>query len=77
MLKYKAYGACLLITLLLSCNNSSFEKYSSGQFGYEIISENDSTHFVHLFSDSTSDKWALPYPVYQFQIGDINDDGKH
>jgi ribosomal protein L21E len=41
-----------------------------------LITKNDTLHFVQIKTDSTTDKWELPYPVYQFKTGDINQDGK-
>ena len=51
-----------------------FQHAYSQVFSLEHI--NDSTYNLVLQTDSTTDKWALPYPVYQFQVGDIDGDGK-
>lgn len=40
-----------------------------------LISENDTLHYVQIQTDSTTDKWELPYQVYQFQTGDIDNNG--
>ena len=42
-------------------------------FSIETVS--DSLSYLVLTTDSTRDSWALPYPVYQFQTGDIDNDG--
>ena len=35
---------------------------------YELRKEHDSLYWLN--------EWRLPYPVYQFQTGDVNGDGK-
>lgn len=48
--------------------------YLKGQtFRIETVS--DSLNWLVLQTDSTSDRWQLPYPVYQFQTGDIDGNG--
>ena len=42
-------------------------------FSLETVS--DSLSRLVLTTDSTCDRWDLPYPVYQFQVGDIDGDG--
>ena len=42
-------------------------------FRLETVS--DSLSRLVLTTDSTCDRWDLPYPVYQFQVGDIDGDG--
>lgn len=42
-------------------------------FSVETIS--DSLSYLVLTTDSTTDRWQLPYPVYQFQTGDVDGDG--
>ena len=51
-----------------------FQHAYSQVFSLEHI--NDSTYNLVLQTDSTTDKWALPYPVYQLQVGEIDGDGK-
>ncbi|MBW1298841.1 nuclear receptor-binding factor 2 [Aquimarina litoralis] len=41
-----------------------------------LIKEHDSLHYVQIASDSLTDSWKLPYPVYQFQLGDVDSNGK-
>ena len=43
-------------------------------FSIETIS--DTLSYLMLTTDSTCDRWPLPYPVYQFQTGDIDGDGR-
>lgn len=51
---------------------SSLSVYSQ-VFSMEQV--NDSTHYLVLRTDSTTDKWLLPYLVYQFQVGDVDGNG--
>ena len=37
--------------------------------------KSDSLSYLVLTTDSTTDRWQLPYPVYQFQTGDVDGDG--
>lgn len=68
MAKYILIPLCLF---LISCKENSISEY-----GFSLETKNDSLHYVVFRSDSLIDKWELPYPVYQFQIGDINEDGQ-
>lgn len=43
------------------------------EFRIEPVS--DSLSYVVLSTDSTEDRWQLPYPVYQFQTGDVDGNG--
>ena len=42
---------------------------------FRLEQVNDSLSYVVLVTDSTEDRWQLPYPVYQFQTGDVDGDG--
>ena len=46
-------------------------------FGQEFSLEqkNDTLSFLTLKTDSTCDRWELPYPVYQFCTGDVDGTG--
>jgi len=57
----------VIIVLAISANLSA-QTFS--------IQKGDSINFLMLTTDSMQDKWKLPYPVYQFQTGDIDGDGK-
>jgi hypothetical protein len=37
---------------------------------------NDSLNYLVLTENGQQDKWKLAYPVYQFQTGDVDGDGK-
>ena len=50
------------------------EKADSAVFSLRQV--NDTLHFLELRSKEQLSKWRLPYPVYQFQTGDVDGDGK-
>lgn len=60
----------LLITLLLTavCCPSSAQQFTLHQ-------QHDSLYVLTLQTDSTTDRWELPYPVYRMDTGDVNGDG--
>lgn len=43
--------------------------------GFSLEQKNDTLSVLILKTDSTSDRWELPYPVYQFATGDVDGDG--
>ncbi len=43
---------------------------------FSIEHVNDSLNYLVLTENGKTDKWELPYPVYQFQTGDVDGDGK-
>ena len=43
--------------------------------GFSLEQRNDTMSVVVLRTDSTCDRWELPYPVYQFCTGDVDGDG--
>lgn len=64
-------GSILLIISCLSVQPS--ENKHADQLS--LIKEHDSLYFLSITSDSTVDRWKLPYPVFRFQTGDIDSDG--
>ncbi len=60
------------ICIYTTCCQSVFEKK---QTKLSLAQENDSLYFLEIRTDTSVNRWQLPYPVYQFQIGDIDDDG--
>ena len=42
---------------------------------FELRQENDSLYWLGVKGGSKNDAWRLPYPVYQFQTGDVDGDG--
>ncbi len=43
--------------------------------GYELRKEDDSLYWLRATGGRKADEWRLPYPVYQFQTGDVDGDG--
>ena len=43
--------------------------------GYELRKEHDSLYWLRATGGRKADEWRLPYPVYQFQTGDVDGDG--
>ena len=58
-----------LTFLLLMCALSG----RSQTFTLETV--NDTLHYLVLTTGSEQDRWPLPYPVYQFQTGDVDGNG--
>jgi len=70
------YYITLIVALFLgACSQKNSKPNSTFSNGFSLEKENDSLFFVVLKTDSLINKWELPYPVYQFQVGDINEDG--
>ena len=71
----KTIAIILLVGVLflgaISCSNSN----RNNQTQISLIKENDTLHYVQIKTDTSLNKWELPYPVYQFQIGDIDNNG--
>lgn len=42
---------------------------------FRVETVSDSLSWLVLETDSTCDRWRLPFPVYQFQTGDVDGDG--
>ena len=59
----------MLTLLLLMCTPSG----RSQTFTLETV--NDTLHYLVLTTGSQQDRWRLPYPVYQFQTGDVDGNG--
>ena len=64
----------LLFSLLLVLSAAAEEKTDSALFTLRQV--NDTLHVLELSSKQQVSKWPLPYPVYQFQTGDVDGDGK-
>ena len=42
-----------------------------------LVTVSDTLHYVQVADyDGRGERWPLPYPVYRFQTGDINGDGR-
>lgn len=64
----KTYG-WLTIAALWPTGNLAAQTFS-------IETVNDSLNYLTLKTDSTTDKWPLPYPVYRLETADVNGDGR-
>ena len=64
----KTYG-WLAIAALWSTGNLAAQTFS-------IETVNDSLNYLTLKTDSTTDTWPLPYPVYRLDTADVNGDGR-
>lgn len=43
---------------------------------YRLEHAGDSLSWLVLATDSTTDRWRLPYPTYRLQVGDVDGDGR-
>ena len=64
----KTYG-WLAITALWPTGNLAAQTFA-------IETVNDSLNYLTLKTDSTTDRWTLPYPVYRLETGDVDGDGR-
>ena len=71
--------AILFVSLLLAAVLSSCSRgysYEDGPYSIWLESENDSLHVLHLSVDGVkADTLLIPYPVYQFDCGDLTGNG--
>jgi len=54
---------------------TSVDAFSQERGGFSLEQKNDTLSILTLKTDSTCDRWELPYPVYQFATGDVDGDG--
>ena len=64
----------LLFSMPFVLTATAEEKADSAVFSLRQV--NDTLHVLELSSKQQVSKWPLPYPVYQFQTGDVDGDGK-
>lgn len=64
----------LLFSMPFVLTVTAEEKADSAVFSLRQV--NDTLHVLELSSKQQVNKWPLPYPVYQFQTGDVDGDGK-
>ena len=60
-----------MVAIILLCLH--FAPAKGQKFTLQTV--NDSLSWLVLTTDSTEDRWRLPYPVYQIQTGDIDGNG--
>jgi hypothetical protein len=65
----------LALVILSAC--SFCRKHNSQTLSalLSLIKENDSLFYLRIESDTDTDQWKLPYPVYRYETGDIDHDG--
>ena len=54
---------------------TSVDAFSQERGGFSLEQKNDTLSILTLRTDTTCDRWELPYPVYQFATGDVDGDG--
>ncbi len=65
----------LIVFLCIGCSQKK-HKESISKGGFSLEKQNDSLYNLAIKTDSLIDIWELPYPVYQFHVGDIDNNGK-
>lgn len=63
---------CLLV---LGFWLTSVDAFSQERGGFSLEQKNDTLSILTLRTDTTCDRWELPYSVYQFATGDVDGDG--
>ena len=63
----------LLMLIVSICQAQGLKTQTPQTF--ELRQENDSLYWLGVKGGSKNDAWRLPYPVYQFQTGDVDGDG--
>ena len=67
-----------LLLMFCSCRKENRFEWQVNQRHMEVSlnKESDSLYVIHLNTDQPSHSvWKLPYPVYQFDYGDVTGDG--
>lgn len=68
IVKWLLAVSCWLLTV-------SMAAFGQEARGFSLEQKNDSIAMVTLRTDSTCDRWELPYQIYRFCTGDVNGDG--
>lgn len=63
-----AAGLCAVSSLMAQALGGSAGEAMREEQGFKLRKEHDSLYWLN--------DWRLPYPVYQFQTGDVNGDGR-
>ena len=64
----------LLWLLTLPCMAQTHELQE--RQGFSLRKQHDSLYWLSVSDGSKANEWRLPYPVYQFQTGDVDGDGQ-
>ncbi|WP_199726277.1 hypothetical protein [Aquimarina sp. BL5] len=73
---FHAFGALVVLFLILSCSKGKRTENLEAGVEVSLIKEHDSLYHIRITSDDLIDSLELPYPVYQFKIGDVDANGK-
>lgn len=67
----------ITFTTFISLTFIACSSFNSGDKNPELllIKKSDSLYFLEIKTDTNINKWELPYPVYRYQTGDIDQDG--
>ena len=64
----------LLFSMPFGLLATAEEKADSAVFSLRQV--NDTLYYLELRDKEQVSRWKLPYPVYQFQTGDVDGDGR-
>ncbi len=67
----KSRVCCRLLAVVIAAGLTTVHGRAQ-TFGLEQV--NDSLYHLTLTTDSTCEKWILPFPIYRFCTGDVNGD---
>ncbi len=62
------YFVCAQFFIVINANHTNTSQF-------QLHKNTDSLYVLQLITETGTDTWRLPYPVYQFSIGDVNNDG--
>lgn len=67
----------ITITILIALSILACSRFNGGDKKPKLllIKKNDSLYFLEVKTDTSINKWKLPYSVYRYQTGDIDQDG--
>lgn len=72
---YRLIAIGLFSVFLNACSMTQSPCEKGHSSPYSLVTCMDTLHYVQISTDSTFNQWELPYPVYQFQVGDIDNNG--
>ncbi|RKN15463.1 hypothetical protein D7035_16260, partial [Aquimarina sp. AD1] len=65
------------ISFMFCCSSKTRNKSTEYDSGVTLIKKHDSLFYIQIKSDSLIDTWELKYPVYQYMIGDVDENGSN
>lgn len=65
----------IVIPFQISCSPVESEWGQHNDYQFKIRTENKTLHYLEIITDTSVNQWKLPYPVYRFQIGDVDGNG--